>query len=51
MVNPPSLKSLRRDSNAGAGAFEDTEPLRKRHDSADDNEGKQDGDATQARHG
>jgi hypothetical protein len=46
------VEVLRRNPNAGAGAFEDTEPLRKRHDSADDNECKHDGDAsTQARHG
>jgi hypothetical protein len=38
--------------DASAGAFDDTEPLRKRYDSADDNECKHDGDAsTQAGHG
>jgi hypothetical protein len=40
------------NTNAGTGAFEDTEPLRKRHRSAADDECEHDGDAsTQARHG
>ena len=46
------MEVLRWNPNAGTGTFEDTEPLRKRHDSADDHECEHDGDAsTQARHG